>query len=91
MGPHTVNTMPPNTLSAFRDHGKVERTIDVDVDAAHRQMADLARLGINMEQVTADLEDEGVRKFADSYEELLTAIDQRRNEMVQSPMTMQSG
>jgi transaldolase len=82
MGPHTVNTMPPQTLDAFRDHGVVARTVDQNVDEAERAMQQLAALGISLQQITDDLEREGVQKFADSYDELLDAIRQRIGEIV---------
>ncbi len=77
IGPHTVNTMPPKTLSIFRESGVVERTIDADLDEAKKDMQELSELGVSLSKVTDELEAEGVQKFADSYEELLTAIDQK--------------
>ncbi|GIV78699.1 MAG: hypothetical protein KatS3mg050_3093 [Litorilinea sp.] len=82
IGPHTVNTMPPKTLDALRDHGRVARTVDQDLDQAEATMAELARLGIDFQEVTEELEREGVQKFADSYNELLDAIAQRRKELL---------
>ncbi|OUC07763.1 transaldolase, partial [Litorilinea aerophila] len=81
-GPHTVNTMPPKTLDALRDHGRVARTVDQDLDQAEATMAELARLGIDFQEVTEELEREAVQKFADSYNELLDAIAQRRKELL---------
>lgn len=81
IGPHTVNTMPPATLEAFREHGQVARTIDADVEIAQRDVAALAATGIALEEVTDALEAEGVDKFAASYTELLNAIDNRRKEV----------
>lgn len=80
IGPYTVNTMPPDTLEAFRDRGQVERTIDQGVDEAEQAMAELANLGISMDEVTVELEKEGVQKFADSYTDLLNTIAERRKE-----------
>ena len=82
IGPHTVNTMPPNTLDAFRAQGDVARTIDRNVDEAERAIQELATLGISLQEITADLEEDGVRKFATSYDELLDAIQQRSSQMV---------
>src|SRR5690606_30842504 len=82
IGPHTVNTMPPHTLEAFRDHGIVKRTIDEGVDEAEAAMLQLQRVGISMMEVTDELEKEGVQKFADSYNELLATIAKRREELV---------
>lgn len=82
IGPHTVNTMPPKTLDAFRDHGVVARTIDTDSEAARATFTQLERLGISLTTVASELESDGVQKFADSYRDLLNAIDQRRKELV---------
>ncbi|MFO7633765.1 MAG: transaldolase [Caldilinea sp.] len=78
IGPHTVNTMPPQTLDAFRDHGTPALTVRDDLDSARRVFADLADAGISMDGVTAELEVDGVKKFADSFVELLTVIEERR-------------
>ena len=82
VGPHTVNTMPPATLTAFRYHGVVRRTVDQDVDLAEQALEAVEALGISMQEVTSELEKEGVQKFIDSYEQLLGSIEQRRREMV---------
>jgi transaldolase len=77
IGPHTVNTMPPQTLKAFLEHGQVRLSLDEDLESAQRVMDDLAALGISMQTVTAELEQEGVQSFADSFTELLQAIGER--------------
>ncbi|MFT5200801.1 MAG: transaldolase [Candidatus Aldehydirespiratoraceae bacterium] len=74
IGPDTVNTLPDSTIDAFEDHGTVARTIDSDVDAAHAVMASLAAVGIDIDDVTQLLEDEGVAAFEKSFDELLTAL-----------------
>jgi transaldolase / glucose-6-phosphate isomerase len=75
IGPDTVDTMPPQTVEAFRDHGIVETdTVKSDYAGAHRVMEELAAVGIDMEQVTADLLAAGVKSFAESYDELLREI-----------------
>lgn len=74
IGPDTVNTLPDNTLEAFEDHGTVARTVDADVDAARAVMAGLANVGIDIDDVTQLLEDEGVAAFEKSFDELLTAL-----------------
>ncbi len=81
IGPHTVNTMPPKTLEAFRDHGAVARTVDQGVDEAEQVVQQLAELGISLDDITDQLEAEGVQKFAASYDELMDAIEKRREEM----------
>lgn len=80
IGPHTVNTMPPATLTAFRDHGTLQRTVDQDGEQAQQTLHDIEALGISMQEVTDQLEQEGVQKFIDSYEQLLDSIEQRRRE-----------
>ena len=78
IGPHTVNTMPMATLEAFQDHGQLQRTIDQGLDEAHQLLAQLAELGIDIDQATEELEVEGIKKFADSYDELLATIEKQR-------------
>ena len=78
IGPNTVNTIPPQTLDAFRDHGTADLTIEQDVAGARRAFDELAAIGISIDQVTQELEDEGVKAFADSFSALLTTIENRR-------------
>jgi transaldolase len=82
IGPHTVNTMPPKTLEAFQDHGTPALTVDQGVDQAEADMLLLAKVGISMQEVTDELEADGVKKFADSYRDLIATIAQRRAEVV---------
>ena len=75
IGPHTVDTMPPQTIEAFRDHGIVAGdTVNADYADAHRVMEQLAAAGIDMERVTQDLLDAGVKSFADSYNEMIRDV-----------------
>jgi len=74
MGPHTVNTVPPETLDAFLDHGCAARTVDADVEEARQHLARLAELGIDLGDVTTQLMGEGVDAFADSFDELMSGI-----------------
>jgi transaldolase/glucose-6-phosphate isomerase len=75
IGPDTVDTMPPATIEAFRDHGVVAGdTVKADYAGAHRVMEQLAEAGINMEDVTQELLDAGVKQFADSYNDLIRGI-----------------
>ncbi|HKF22707.1 MAG TPA: bifunctional transaldolase/phosoglucose isomerase [Candidatus Angelobacter sp.] len=78
IGPDTVNTIPPATFDAFRDHGHVERTLDADLLAADKTMDDLARAGLSMQEVTEKLLEEGIQLFADAFHTLLAAIDQKK-------------
>jgi transaldolase/glucose-6-phosphate isomerase len=79
---HTVNTVPPRTLEAFRDHGNPKITILDNIDSARKSLDALESLGIKMEQVTQELEDEGVKSFADAFSTLLNTIDDRREAAV---------
>src|SRR5688572_11069790 len=84
IGPETVNTVPPQTLEAIRDHGKAEITLTRDLDKAQETIAQLDDQGIFMDVVTQELEDEGVKSFADSFTQLLATIDERRKKTVSS-------
>jgi transaldolase/glucose-6-phosphate isomerase len=77
IGRDTVNTLPPATLDAFRDHGRVRPSLTEDLEGARRVMGDLAAAGISMDEVTAKLLEEGVQLFADAYDKLLAAIAER--------------
>jgi transaldolase len=82
IGPETVNTMPRETIEAFQDHGEVRVTLEEGLDAARQLFEELARAGIDYDDVTRVLEDEGVQKFADSFDELLQGIAAKRGELV---------
>ncbi len=73
----TVNTVPPQTLEAFRDHGKVRLSVEDDLDGARQVMRSLAELGIHMDQVTKQLEDEGVQAFSNAFTALLATVGER--------------
>lgn len=79
IGPDTVNTMPEKTLEAVADHGEIRRTVDADLHAAHQVLDDLARLGIDMADVSAVLEDQGVSTFSKSFDELLQSLTDKSN------------
>jgi transaldolase len=74
IGRDTVNTMPPATLEAFRDHGRLRPSLSEDLEAAARVMASLDAVGISVTQVTQRLLDEGVTLFADAFDKLLAAV-----------------
>ncbi len=78
IGANTVNTMPPATMDAFRDHGAVRASIEEDVAGAEAVMAKLARSGIDIEQVAKQLVDEGVQLFIDAADSLLGAVAGKR-------------
>jgi transaldolase / glucose-6-phosphate isomerase len=75
IGPDTVNTMPPATYDAFRAHGVPKASLEADVDAAKATMAAIAAVGINFEQVTEKLLQDGVKLFADAFDKLLGSVD----------------
>ena len=84
IGPDTVNTVPPATLDAFRDHGNAQMTITQGLEEAQTHFAELKALGISMSTVTKELEDEGVKSFADAFKTLLDAIDDRKKSALAS-------
>ena len=82
IGPNTVNTVPPATLIAFADHGTAALTLEADLAAAQTAMDELAALGISMTEVTQELEDQGVKAFADAFTALLDSVEKRRRAAV---------
>ncbi len=78
IGPDTVNTIPPATMDAFRDHGVVRRMLDADVGAADATMANLEKAGISMQKVTDQLLEEAIKLFADAFQKLLSAVEQKK-------------
>jgi len=79
IGPDTVNTMPDGTVKDFLDHGTVARTVDAGLDEADRVIAALAEAGVDMEDVAATLEAEGVASFAKSFDELMQSLSDKAN------------
>ena len=77
IGPDTVNTMPPATIEAFRDHGEVARTVDADPDAAKRTLADLGAVGVDLDDVTATLLRQGLSSFQKSFDTLTAGLDKK--------------
>jgi transaldolase len=71
IGPQTINTVPDATLSAFREHGKAEATLENGIDAAREQFATLQKLGIDMDAVGEELQKDGLKQFEDSFRQLL--------------------
>ena len=77
IGPHTVNTMPPTTVDAFRDHGDVKRTVDQDYADAERVIAELAQLGISIDDVTEKLLVDGLASFQKSFDTLIAGLSKK--------------
>lgn len=78
IGPATVNTVPPQTLDAFRDHGTAAMTLVEGLDECRAQVAELEKLGISLQKVTDELEEEGVKSFAEAFTALLNSLASRR-------------
>jgi transaldolase len=78
VGPDTVDTMPLETIVNFRDHGKVRYSIEDDIAGAKATLDALENVGISYQQVTQQLQDEGVKKFADSFHQLFAGIESKR-------------
>jgi transaldolase len=78
IGPDTVNTIPPATMDAFRDHGILRRTLDADLAAADKTMSDLEKTGISMKQVTGKLLNDAIRLFDDAFTQLHQVVEQKR-------------
>ena len=81
IGPHTINTMPPQTIDAFRDHGVVARTVDAGIDEARTLLADLDAAGVHMRDVTDALLREGIASFVKSFETLLAGIETKMSQL----------
>jgi transaldolase len=81
IGPETVDTMPLETITAFSDHGRIERTLDRDLEAAHGAIRAVEDQGISMKRVTDELIDEGVASFGKSFDELIETIESKREEL----------
>jgi transaldolase/glucose-6-phosphate isomerase len=81
IGPDTVDTVPPATLAAFREHGEARRSLDENVDLARRQLKQLRVAGIDLHRVTDELEVEGVESFTKSFEALLGALTKTSKEI----------
>jgi transaldolase len=78
VGRDTVNTVPMETLEAFRDHGRPRLSLEEDLEEAQDTMEVLEQVGISMKEITDGLTKEGVRLFADAFDQLLNALDRRR-------------
>jgi transaldolase len=90
MGPETVDTMPPATLEAFRDHGNARVTIEDNLDEERSLIAGLEEVGISLEEITQQVLDEGVQKFVEPFEKLLSATESRRNEVIKGGKPQES-
>jgi transaldolase len=82
IGAETVDTMPQETIEAFEDHGVVADTLETGIEEARRLFGEIEAVGVDLADVWRTLEDEGVHKFADSFEELLDGVRAKRGELV---------
>ena len=82
IGADTVNTMPPATIVAFRDHGKVRVTIEENYEEASRWPDELAKVGIDLGAVTLKLEHDGVKSFSNDYAKLLSVVENKRKQVL---------
>jgi len=83
IGPNTVNTVPPQTLDIFMQRGEVRATLELDMDIARRDLAELQALGVDPEAIALELEKEGVAAFAESYDRLLEALREKCHAVAQ--------
>jgi transaldolase len=84
IGPDTVNTAPLKTIEAYIDHGRLETSVNAGLDEAHNKVARLGQLGVDLDAVTDKLQVDGVKAFADSFESLLSSIEDKRKLFVQT-------
>jgi transaldolase len=82
IGADTVNTVPPQTLEAFKEHGKVELSIEQNLDEDLQALDSLEAVGLSLDQATAELEEEGVEAFSKAMHSLLDTVEQRRAQFV---------
>jgi len=86
IGPDTVNTLPPETLNAYRKHGDPALRLEQELKESDDAIAGLAKLGIDLETVAQQLEEEGVIKFIEPFDKLQTALEQRRQKHATEPV-----
>ncbi len=90
IGRDTINTMPRSTVDAFRDHGRVRPTLEQDISGAEQTMATLADCGISIDEVTAQLTEEGVQQFANAFDKLLGALARKRAALLGDKLNTQT-
>ncbi len=90
IGPDTVDTVPPDTLTAFRDHGRPRASLEEDVTEAMQVLEDLESVGISLKKVTDDLLADGVKKFEEPFAKLLKAVERRSRESNKARINAQS-
>ena len=91
IGPHTINTIPPATLNAFRHHGRVHPTLEAGEQDAEQALARLAKLGIDLGAVTEKLLADGITAFTHSLNELLSSLKEKRRVLLESQANRKGG
>jgi transaldolase len=91
IGPHTINTIPPATLNAFRDHGRVQLTLEAGEQDAEQALARLAKLGIDLGAITEKLLADGITAFTHSLDELLSSLKEKRRVLLESQAARKGG
>jgi transaldolase/glucose-6-phosphate isomerase len=89
IGPHTVNTLPLKTITAFKDHGTVAQTLQEDIEGAREVMTSLAEVGVRMDKVVQQLQGDGVEAFANDFRRLLEAVEGKRQVILTGYMKRQ--
>jgi transaldolase / glucose-6-phosphate isomerase len=90
IGPDTVNTMPPATISAFRDHGKPRASLEENLPAAREALEKLKGAGIDLKKITVQLEQEGLKSFSDSFEKLMQCLTAKKEMLLAGQLARQS-
>lgn len=89
IGPDSVNTMPLETINAYRDHGRPASSLDKGAAGARRVLERLPEVGVDLEKITQQLEDEGVQKFAGAFNVLMSTLEQKRRAALKEPVDRQ--
>ena len=91
IGPHTINTIPPATLNAFRDHGRVQPTLEAGEQDAERALSRLTKRGIDLGAITKKLLADGITAFTHSLDELLASLKEKRRVLLESHIARKGG
>ena len=89
IGSDTVNTMPPETMDAYRDHGKPAATLETNIEDARKALADLEAAGISLDRITDDLVEDGVQQFAKAADALYAALAEKREKILDGALLCQ--
>src|SRR5262249_1291434 len=90
LGPDTVDTIPPATLTAMRDHARAEEQLEQGLDEARQVMDTLGHTGISIDEVTRDLVEDGVEKFSASFDELMSSVERKRDRVLRCALDRMS-